>query len=644
MLSKKRNRSKKKDANTENTPKKNENKNESDILEKPLKQQNENNNKTKKDNKENEKKRNVRGRTKKEINNNSMHNKEVKNNNSENIDDYQNMGSQINNNNIKETNKNDNHTSIINNQNNKEENNIDNKIQNQTSKSKIRIYVTPNPEDFETDNKNNTQTYKNDVQNNANDKINSRKRAKSFIKINKNISIIPKNCNIFKKFDLFNSLLLIINNISLIKNYFSKHEVINLIKKCEKNNKNCLSSISYYINKYLWYKKNKKIKSQKKLLKEYIDFVKIYSKENCKNNDPDLYCLNIDNLEYIINFIYNRINVELTNSNEDKKVFKPTNNDLLSKYLVEFSKKNNSIISDHFIGHYQNKKLCMKCNNAQFSYELFRTISFSVKITYNYFYNNNNYFQFNCNMLNYNNINNNNISNNGKYIKIKDCFNYLFMNYYNKYNSYCENCNGNTDKKESYSIFSLPNIITIVLNDNNDNDYFILEDKIDLKNYVIKVSGNEIYNLISILCKISYNGKFINYCFNPNNVKWYSYIDGKISEVDEMDINAIPLMLVYQTNSENDFTNSENDIKYKSIKRETDKIKFNINFSNESTATTIYFNKNESFKDLYENISSYFNLSDKKFALLINGNQITEGHNLNEFINNKNNGMLVLFN
>ena len=165
-----------------------------------------------------------------------------------------------------------------------------------------------------------------------------------------------------------------------------------------------------------------------------------------------------------------------------------------------------------------------------------------------------------------------------------------------------------------------------------------------MKNYVIKVSGNEIYNLISILCKISYNGKFINYCFNPNNVKWYSYIDGKISEVDEMDINAIPLMLVYQTNSENDFTNSENDIKYKSIKRETDKIKFNINFSNESTATTIYFNKNESFKDLYENISSYFNLSDKKFALLINGNQITEGHNLNEFINNKNNGMLVLFN
>ena len=633
MQGKKRNRSKKSDANTENSLKKNE----SDILEKSLKQEYEKNNKTKKDNKENEKKRNVRGRNKKEINNNSMHNKEVKNNNSENINDYQNMGSQINNNNFKETNKNDNHTSIIKSQNNMEENNIDNKIQNQTSKSKIRIYVTPNPEDFETDNKNNTQTYKNDVQNNANDKINSRKRAKSFIKINKNISIIPKNCNIFKKFDLFNSLLLIINNISLIKNYFSKHEVINLIKKCEKNNKNCLSSISYYINKYLWFKNNKKIKSQKKLLEEYIDFVKVYSKENCKNNDPDLYCLNIDNLEYIINFIYDRINVELTNSNDKKKVLEPTNNDNLSKYLEEFLKKNYSIISDHFIGHYQIKKLCMKCNNAQFSYELFRTISFRIKIIYNYFYNNNNRFQFNCNMLNYNNINNNNIANNGKYIKIKDCFNYLFNNYYNNYNSYCENCNDNTVKKESYSIFSLPNIITIVLNDNNDNDYFILEDKIDLKNYVIKVSGNEIYNLISILCKISYNGKFINYCFNPNNVKWYSYIDGKISEVDKMDINAIPLMLVYQTNSKNNFN-------YESIKRETDKIKFNINFSNGSTATTIYFNKNESFKDLYENISSYFNLSDKKFALLINGNQITEGHNLNEFINNKNNGMLVLFN
>ena len=642
MLTKKRNRIKKIDDNTGNTLKKNENQNEKDILEIPLKQEIEKNKETEKNNKGNAKKRNVRGRSKKEINNNSIHNNEVKNNNLENVNDYQSMGSQINNNIIAETNNNDNHTSIINSQNNLEGNNIDNKIHNQTNKSKIRIYVTPNPEDFEPDNNNNTQTCKNDVQNYTNDKINSRKRAKSFIKITKNISLIPNNCNIFKKYDLFNSLLLIINNISLIKNYFSKVEFIDLIKKCEKRNKHCLSSISYYINKYLWHTNNKKIKSQKKLLEEYIDFVKVYSKENCKDNNPDLYCFNINNLEYIINFIYNRINVELTNSNDKKKVFEPKDNDLLSQYLEDFSKKNNSIISDHFIGHFQNKKKCMRCNNAQFSYEPFRTISFSIKKTYDYFYNNNNRFQFNYNMFNYNNISNYYITNSSKNIKLKDCFNYHFNNNYNNYNSYCENCNGHTVKEERTSIFSLTNIITIVLADNNDNDYFILEDEIDSKNYVINGSENEKYNLISMLCKIIYNGKFINYCFNPNNATWYSYTDGNISEVDDkMDINAIPLMLVYQTNSKN---KNKNNFNYKSIKREQDKIKFYIQFSNEIAATSIYFNKNESFKDLYGKISSYFNLSDKAFVLIINGTVIMESQNLNEFIINENNGMLVYFN
>ena len=635
MLSKKRNRSKKKDDNTENTHKKNENQNEGDILETPPKQENEENSKTEKNNEEKAKKRNVRGRSKKEINKTSIHNNEVKNNNSENINDYQSMGSQINNNNITETNINDNHTSIINSQNNIEGNNIDNKTQNQIHKSKIRIYVTPNPDDFETDNKNNTQINKNDVQNCTYVKIKTRKRAKSFTKITKNISIIPKSCNIFKKFELFNSILLIINNISLIKKYFSKLEAFDLIKKCQKNNKYCLSSISYYINKYLWYKNNKKIKSQNTLLKEYIDFVKVYSKENYKENNPDLYCFNINNLEYIINFIYNRINVELTNSNDKKEVYKLITNDLLSKYKEDFSKKNNSIISDHFFGHYQNRILCKKCNNSQFSYEPFRTISFSVKITYNYFYNNS--FRANYNMFNLNNKSNYNFENNIKNIKLKDCFNYLFNIYHNKYNSFCENCNGFTDKKDSSSIFSLPNIITIVLNDNNDSDYFILEDEIDLKNYVINATGKEKYNLISMLCQIAYNGKFINYCFNPNNTKWYSYTDRNISIVDKMDINAIPLMLVYQNESKIDFN-------YKPIQRESNKIKFYINFSNGTTAISLYFNKNESFKDIYEKISSYFNLKDKKFSLLINGNQMTEGQNLNEFINNKSNFMLVFFN
>ena len=96
-------------------------------------------------------------------------------------------------------------------------------------------------------------------------------------KITENISIIPNKCDIFNKLELFNSLLLIINNISLIKNYFSKDKVFELIKKCEKNDKYSLSSISYYIGKYLWSTNNKKIISQKKLLEKYKKCTEVYS-------------------------------------------------------------------------------------------------------------------------------------------------------------------------------------------------------------------------------------------------------------------------------------------------------------------------------------------------------------------------------
>ena len=140
-----------------------------------------------------------------------------------------------------------------------------------------------------------------------------------------------------------------------------------------------------------------------------------------------------------------------------------------------------------------------------------------------------------------------------------------------------------------------------------------------------------------MLCRVSYNGKFIIYCINPNNSKWYSYTDGNITQVDQMDINSIPLMLVYQIKNTINFN-------YRPIKRELNKIKFCINFSNGITGTSIYFDKNESFKDLHEKISSYFNLKDKEFILIINSKTITEGQKLNEFINFKNNCMLVYFN
>ena len=555
MLNKKRYATRNKKEN-KNKYRNDENQNKKVILDLPLKQKKEQNI---------TKKNNVKGRRKKEINNISIHNNEDQNDNSENI--------------------NDNHYSLIRSQNNIEGNNNNNKRQNQNNK-------IINPE-------------------NTKNLIKRAKSAQNLTKnIAENISIIPNNCDIFNKLELFNSLLLIINNNSLIKNYFSNDKVIDLIKKCKKNDKYSLSSILYYIGKNLWLINNKKIISQKNLLKKYKEYIVAFSGKNWEKN-PDLNYNDINNIENIINFIYDKINIELSNSIDKINLYKAENNSPFPKYLEEFSRKNHSIISDHFMGHYQYQIICMKCKNTQYSYKPFMSISFNIKKIFDSYSKNNNN------------------------IKLNNCFNYLSNNNkIKKYNSFCEKCSALTNKKESSSIFILPNIITIVL---TDNDYLMLEDKINLKNYVLKKIGNENYNLISILCQITYNGKFINYCINPNNGLWYCYTDGNIFEVDKIDINAIPLVLVYQTKSKIDFN-------YKPIKRESNKIKFFINFSNGIKGTIIYFIKDESFEGLYEKISSYFNLKDKEFILKINGKPIKEGQIINEFINQYNNFLYVLFN
>lgn len=86
------------------------------------------------------------------------------------------------------------------------------------------------------------------------------------------------------------------------------------------------------------------------------------------------------------------------------------------------------------------------------------------------------------------------------------------------------------------NILVLPNILTIILN-NNDNYNFILEKDLCIQ--------KQKYQLISALCKIN-NEKYICYCISPYDEKWYRYEDGKINQVKEIDLKDIPLIVLYE--------------------------------------------------------------------------------------------------
>lgn len=393
----------------------------------------------------------------------------------------------------------------------------------------------------------------------------------------------------------------------------------------------------------MWNNKDKSKISIDSLSKKYSDFINCYTKTYCNQSNPGTYCNDIHNLELIINFIYKKINDELTSESHHNYNSNTiwNRNDTLSMFLNEFMKNHKSFISDIFIGFYQNKKICANCenkkqrysitinNNIEYNYSFFSCINFNLDEIKNYFTNINKNYMNNSNNIYYSNFNvqiNNYIN-----LDLNNCFYYSFFENNKKYESYCNYCFLNTQQCEFSLIYSLPKILTIILSNYKDCN-FIIKDELDLKDYAINCVYEPIYYLISILCQISYNEKFIIYCINPNNGLWYSYSDNKIEIVQQMDINAIPLVFIYQLKHYINYN-------YNTIQRDNNTLKLNVKFNNGISPINIIFNKYNTIKDVIHQISSIKNLGDTPIKLLIGGKIAHEDETL---LNITENGSVIL--
>ena len=443
----------------------------------------------------------------------------------------------------------------------------------------------------------------------------------------KNEIFEPNNCKILEKMNIFNSILIMIINTSYISEYFQKIEAKEIIDKCEKNNKPCLSSILYYLNECMWNYNNEKIYEQK-LFEQYNNFINIFCQKDSKDLNNNLNLYDNKNVENIIEFIYNKINKELSSENKKKKKENKNEKDPeLSKYQNDFLKTNKSKISDYFVGHFFYQQYCKKCEEICTAYNfnfnskkvikygpLFYKLIFNIKeITH----------QKQKNIL-FLNIPNNNRQFTNK-IDLINCFDYKY--FYNIFKSNCPICKTNNYIKQS-KIFVFPEILTIVIND-NINYNFVLKDKIKLSQYGITQYGNKEYNLISILC--SYFTKYICYCINHINGLWYSYTDGKIERVKKMDINSIPLIAIYQQNIE---------YKYNSIEIEDRDIYVKFEYSGKWN--DLWFNRNTTIKAVTQTISKLINKDSTDIFLLINGIIPGEKQLLKEFINKEDNSLVFL--
>ena len=423
---------------------------------------------------------------------------------------------------------------------------------------------------------------------------NNTKRRITLNTLNGNILTEPNYCILFDDINILNSILIMINNISIVNKYFLKESGKNKIQLATQYFQYSLISLIYYINKSLWNYEKAPMISENDLSEQYKEFYNIFILKYCSDSNPDKFYYNIKNVENIVNYLYEKINIELTYAKTGAvtKNYENNKTDDLAEFFKDFKNKNQSFISDNFIGTYQYNLYCSDCQK--------KNINYCEKCWYKSFFS----INFNLDEIKTFYLNNNFCFNN---FKINDFFNCFKKE--RTFKSECKICKKETQKNEVRFLLALSNILTITLSyndDNNDLD-FILEDEIITKIYN-KVC---VYIIISFLCIV--NGNFICYCINPNNGLWYCYENKKITKVEKYDINIKPLVLIYQNRNTISF-------QYNYIKKDDSKIPLIIRFqSGIRNPTKLYFKKNIKIKKVIEQIKLHFNLENIELYLIING-------------------------
>ena len=461
-------------------------------------------------------------------------------------------------------------------------------------------------------------------------------------------SISPNYFFALEKINIFNSVLIILNNISFNLDYFSSN-IDDIIKNCQLKNAYCLTSITYYFNKYLWKTGGNLNISENNIKEKYIDFISYYSKANSVDKSLfQKYCYDPQNARDIMKFIFNKINTELTSINGPKKNNNYNNNDpLFISNINNINKKYNSILSQNMMGLLKYQTSCDYCifrakknksfYKCEYQYEKFYEITFNLN-EINIYYKNKNSPQLAQTKTDENkDLNSNNGDNEKQNIYMSKCFYYTFFERNKRtIKSYCSSCRLDEIKSQYNLIYSPPNILTIILanNENNKKWNFIYQDEINIKPFIINSTIDRIYFLISCICILSKTGKIICYCISPKDGYWYSYSDGKINKVEKVDEDAIPLILFYQSKSTMTF-------KYKKIMI-INKVNLTVKFNKGMKPKNMSFNMESTIKNVIEEILSAINLKGVKCKLLINGERTNEGEILSKYLQENNSVLLMI--
>ena len=293
-----------------------------------------------------------------------------------------------------------------------------------------------------------------------------------------------------------------LNNLNKIKNKLYKMPL-----------SYALSRIIFHLNPY----------PQNNLQKSFsiASFHKAVSHENFifKGNlekDPS------DFIIFLLDKLHEEDRKEMAQNNNNNGTMTPMDNSKLFNYLNYLRENEHSIIFDNFCWINRTLKICSKCNSKFFNYQRFFTFYLKLDIENG---NNDNNINYN---INYNiNININNIINENS---VK---NFIEKQMKDKVlSAYCQGCKKKADFKINKSIIFFPNVFIIIIEKSDKNSQLNIDEEMKFGNeeekIVYKLNGMIAYNALNECFK------YIAYCLNSIDNKWYKYDDqNTVSSIDK---------------------------------------------------------------------------------------------------------------
>ena len=280
---------------------------------------------------------------------------------------------------------------------------------------------------------------------------------------------------------------------------------------------------------------------------ELNDFWKIIQNKDKKNilmknkqyiNSKDLLNFLIEELHKELNTkkilstkqLTSDININFEGLNEKEALY---------KYLEEFTKNNNSLISKNFYGLLKNKIICQTCKTEKYNFKFYSFLNFNLSEIKNFI-----------------SSTKNSNSKEKNIIKLYDCFDCYSKPEYlvGESGLYCNKCKSKNTTTILRSIYSSHPILPIIIDRGDDSN--INQDKIDfpevldISKYIDYKTNSKLFYLCGVVSNFGLSnnfGKFEAFCRMEHKGKWYNFNDEHVSESNWEDVhnNGMQYILFY---------------------------------------------------------------------------------------------------